>query len=67
MCVFYLNDSSRLVTLLHHVYFRSAISLIISDINCDLRGLQALEAVALTATPLIHILQDIRTRIEKKS
>lgn len=58
MCVFDLYDLIRLAPLLHHVHLGSAISLIISDVNGDLRSLQPLEAVALTAAPLVDILQD---------
>lgn len=47
-----------LFPLLHHVQFGSAIPLIISDANGDLRGLQPLIAVTLTATPLIDVLQE---------
>lgn len=48
--------------------FGSAVPLIISDVDADLGGLQPLEAVTLTAAPLVDFLQerkemDIKVRI----
>ena len=65
VCLDYLCEYSWLVSLLHHVHLRPAVPLIISDVNRDLRGLQALEAITLAATPLIHILQGSDTRMRK--
>lgn len=57
LCAFYLDDFCRLLPLLQQAQLGSAVPLIISDVNGDLRGLQPLEAVALTAAPLIDSLQ----------
>lgn len=59
VCVWlsHLYDCCRLVPLIHHVQFSSAVPLIISDANGDLGGLQPLIAVTLTAAPLIDFLQ----------
>lgn len=54
----HLCDLFRLFPLLHYVQFGSAVSLIISDVDGDLSGLQPLKAVTLTATPLIDVLQE---------
>lgn len=62
MCVSDLYDGSRLVPLLHHMHFGSAVPLIIPDVDGDLGGLQPLETVTLTAAPLIDVLQEGRTR-----
>lgn len=62
MCVSDLYDGSRLVPLLHHMHFGSAVPLIISDVDGDLGGLQPLKTVTLTAAPLIDVLQEGRTR-----
>lgn len=56
--VCHLYDFCRLFPILHHVQFGSAVSLIISDVDGDLRGLQPLKPVTFTATPLIDILQE---------
>lgn len=56
--VFYINDCLWLFSLLHHVQFGSAVSLIISDVKADVRGLQPFKTVTLTATPLIDVLQE---------
>lgn len=53
----YLCDCCWLLPLLHHVQFGSAVSLIVSDVDGDLRGLQPLKTVTLTATPLIDVLR----------
>lgn len=60
MCVIesHLCECVWLFPLLHHVQFGTAVPLIISDANGDLRGLQPLIAVTLTATPLIDVLQE---------
>lgn len=63
MTVCDLYDLVWLITLLHHVQLSSAVSLIIPDADGNLRGLQPLKAVTLTAAPLIDILQE---RIRKK-
>lgn len=59
MCVIVcdLYDFCRLIPLFQHVELSSAVSLIIPDADGDLRGLQPLKAVTLTATPLVDILQ----------
>lgn len=62
MCVSDLYDGIRLIPLLHHMHFGSAVPLIISDVDGDLGGLQPLETVTLTAAPLIDVLQEGKTR-----
>lgn len=57
VCVFYLDDFRRLLPLLQQAQLGSAVPLVISDVNGDLRGLQPLVAVALTAAPLIDSLR----------
>lgn len=56
--VCHLNDRCRLFPLLHHVQFGSAVSLIISDVNRNRRGLQPLIAATLTAAPVIDVLPE---------
>lgn len=56
--MFHLYDVRGLASLLHHVHLGSAVSLIVSDVDGHLGGLEPLEPVTLTAAPLIHILQD---------
>ena len=58
VCVSHLCECFWLFPLLHHVQFGSSVPLIISDANGELRGLQPLIAVTLTATPLIDVLQE---------
>lgn len=57
-CVRHLYDCCRLFPFLHYVQFGSAVSLIVSDADGELRGLQPLKTVALAATPLIDVLRE---------
>lgn len=52
----YLYDLFRLSTLFNDVHLCSAFSLVISDVDGQLSGLQPLEAVGLTAAPNINVL-----------
>lgn len=54
--VHYLYDLLRLTTLVNYVHLSSAISLVISDVDGQLGGLQLLVAVRLTAAPNINVL-----------
>lgn len=60
VCMCDLYDCLRLLAFVHHVQLSSAVPFIVSDVDGDLRGLQPLEAVALTATPLVDFLQEMR-------
>lgn len=57
ICVPYLDDFLGLVPLLHHAQLGPAVPLVVSDVDGNLRGLQPLVAVALTAAPLVDFLQ----------
>lgn len=54
--VYYLYDLLRLTVLVNDVHLSSAISLVISDVDGQLRGLQLLVAVSLTAAPDVNVL-----------
>lgn len=56
----HLYDLLRLLPLVDHVHLSSAISLVISDVDGQLGGLQPLVVVALTAAPDVNVLRKDR-------
>lgn len=56
-CTAYLDDFGRLIPLVHHEQLCPAAPLVVSDVDGKIRGLQPLVAVALTAAPLVDVLQ----------
>lgn len=62
----HLYDLLRLLPLVDHVHLSSAISLVISDVDGQLGGLQLLVAVALTAAPHVNVLRKDGKRFHSK-